>query len=179
MNCSLLTTTENTSGILWSNYQNTVYLPFFFSSVQRQGLGTELLRQIEKMFIAEKYTPMVVFSTPSQKKFYLDRGFASLTQPKLIGLSKTGQRIVNKLKKSESGILNIFGTDAVILYKTCAESCFRSMLTSRGLVLNGLLTVDNEFTISSLESRTNELDNRYNNPPINPNPNLNPITPNP
>ena len=166
MKCSLLTTTENTSGtsgtsgILWSNYHNTVYLPFFFSSVQSQGLGTELLRQIEKMFIAEKYTSMVVFSTPSQQEFYLDRGFASLTQPKLIGLSKTGQTIVNKLNENKSGILNIFGTDAVILYKTCAESCFRSMLTSRGLVLNGLLTVDNEFTISSLESRTNELDNR-------------------
>jgi len=103
---------------------------------------------------------MVVFSTPLKQKFYLDRGFASLTQPKLIGLSKIGQTIVNKLKESKSGILNIFGEDAVILYKTCAEPCFRSMLTSRRLDLKDLLTVDNESTISSLERRTNELDNR-------------------
>ena len=160
MKCSLLTTKEKTSGILWSNYQNIVYIPYFFSSVQKQGLGTELLRQIEKMFIAENYSSMVVFSTPPQQKFYLERGFASLVQPKLIGSSKIGQKILNKLNSSASGILNIFGTDAVILYKMCSETCFRGMLTSRGLDLKDLLTVHSESKISSLERRTNELDNR-------------------
>ena len=163
MKCSLLTTkekTSGTSGILWSNYQNIVYIPYFFSSVQKQGLGTELLRQIEKMFIAENYSSMVVFSTPPQQKFYLERGFASLAQPKLIGSSKIGQKILNKLNSSASGILNIFGTDAVILYKMCSETCFRGMLTSRGLDLKDLLTVHDESKISSLERRTNELDIR-------------------
>ena len=153
-------TEENTSGILWSNYQKIVYLPFIFSSLEGQGLGTELLRQIEKRFIDAGNTLMVVYSIPEKVKFYSDRGFASLTEPKLIGLSTVGQKMVNKLSGSQSGILNIFGTDAVILYKICSESCFRSMLTCRGFDLKDLLTVDNESKISSLESRTNALDNR-------------------
>jgi len=159
MKCSLLRRQEKTSGILWSNHHNTVYIPYFFSSVQNEGLGTELLRQIEKMFITQKYTSMVVFSIPSQQKFYFERGFASLTEPKLIGSSKIGQILVNKLKESKS-VINLFGTDAVMLYKMCYEPNFRSMLTSRGLDLKDLLTVDNESKISSLERRTNELDNR-------------------
>ena len=99
MKCSLLTTEWNKSGILWSSYQKTVYLPYFCSKVQNQGLGTELLRQIEKMFIATNYTSMVVFSTPNQIQFYSERGFASLTQPKLIGSSVKGQKFVKQLSE--------------------------------------------------------------------------------
>ena len=158
MKCSLLTTEGNSSGILWSSFKKTAYLPYFGSKVQNQGLGTELLRQIEKTFLATNFTSMVVFSTPKQVEFYSDRGFASMTQPKLIGLSVNGQKFVKQLR--DISFLNIFGKDAVPLYKMCSEKCFRSMLSLRGIDLKDLVTVDNESKISSLESRTNDLDSR-------------------
>jgi hypothetical protein len=154
----MLTTEGNKSGILWSSYQKTVYLPYFCSKVQNQGLGTELLRQIEKMFIAANYTSMVVFSTPNQIQFYSERGFASLTQPKLIGSSVKGQKFVKQL--SEITFLNIFGKDAVPMYKMCSETSFRRMLTCRGIDYIHLVTVNNESKISSLERRVNDLDIR-------------------
>ena len=69
-----------------------------------------------------------------------------------------GQKFVKQL--SDIAFIDIFGKDAVPLYKMCSETCFRGMLTSRGLDLKDLLTVHNESKISSLERRTNELDNR-------------------
>ena len=158
MKCSLLTTKGNVSGILWSSYKKIAFLPFFCSKVPKQGRGTELLLQIERMFIAESYTSMVVFSTPKQEKFYSDRGFASLRQPKLIGSSVKGQKFVQQL--SNITFIDIFGKDAVPLYKMCSEKLFRSMLTLRAIDLKDLVRVDNESQISSLEGRTNNLDSR-------------------
>ena len=155
----------NTSGIIYGLFKGIVYLPFFLTTTPRCGLGTELLDLLEKQFMADKTArieAMLVYSTPDLVKFYMERGFALLKEPRLIGLYGEGKTLVDRIKKSQ--LLSLFKANTVtILYKPCSDlESFSRMLNHRKFdPLSGFYTPEDLSAIDALKGQINAFDNRY------------------
>jgi hypothetical protein len=154
---------ENISGIVYGEYQGIAYIPFFLTKTQNMGLGSELLRQLEKIFIEKQSSnlcTMVFFSTPNQVNMYYNRGFSRLDQPtRLIGFSQQGKQIIQKIQNNSS-LLQLFpDEDVVILYKMCSEICFTKFISTFGFNVD-FMTTEEKTHISCFEEPINQLDCR-------------------
>jgi hypothetical protein len=152
---------KNLSGIVYGEYQGVAYVPFFFTIKKKQGLGSRVLLQLEKMFFDRKSNPitgMVVFATRELQAYYLKRGFASLDKPRLTGHSVNGKRL--RLKIGNSGLLDLFPPEeVVILYKMCSEMLFTTFISSFDLKFD---SKDLKVTdMNCLQDDINKLDSRY------------------
>lgn len=150
---------ENISGIVYGEYQGIAYIPFFLTKTQNMGLGSELLRQLEKMLF-EKQSTMVFFSTPNQVNMYYNRGFSRLDQPsRLIDFSAQGKQLIQKIHNN-SPLLQLFpAEDVVILYKMCSEICFTKFISTFGFNVE-FMTTEEKTQISCFEESINMLDFR-------------------
>jgi len=151
----------NMSGIVYGEVQRIAYVPFFLTKTQNMGLGSELLRQLEKMFI-EKPNPilcMVFFSTPNLVKFYYNRGFRRLDDRQLISFTPNGKQLLLKIQLNNS-LLKLFpDSDVVILYKICSEICFTKFVSSFGFDVD-FMTIEDKKLIYSHKEEIEKLDFR-------------------
>ena len=153
------TATENISGIVYGEYQGIAYIPFFLTRTQNKGLGSELLRQLEKMFIEKQISGMVFFSTPNQVKFYDNRGVLRLDNRRLIRFTPKGKQLLQKIQTNAS-LLKLFpDEDVVILYKICTEICFTKFVSSFDFNFDFMTTQD-KTRIYCLEEPIKKLDCR-------------------
>ena len=152
---------KNLSGIVYGEYQGVAYVPFFFTINQKQGLGSRVLLQLEKMFFERKSNPitgMVVFATRELQDYYLKRGFANLDKPRLTGHSGNGKKLRQKI--SNSGLLNLFPPEeVVILYKMCSEMLFTTFISSFDLKFDSK-DLKKVADMNRLQDDINKLDSR-------------------
>ena len=105
-----ITKKDNVCGILYGVHEGAAYIPFVYTNQKKEGLGSEVLRQLEKIFYDKKANPitgMVVYATAGQEGFYKKRGFASPDEPRLTGFSTNGEKLREKIRKNVS-LLGLF-----------------------------------------------------------------------
>lgn len=153
---------KNLSGIVYGEYQGVAYVPFFLSRKRKQGLGSRVLLQLEKMFFDRKTNPitgMVVFATTDLQDYYLKLGFANLDKPRLTGHSAKGKSLREKIRTS--GLLNLFSADEVVIfYKMCSEMLSTTFIPSFDLKFDSI-DLKNVTDMNSLKDDINQLDSRY------------------
>ena len=153
---------KNLSGIVYGEYQGVAYVPFFLSRKRKQGLGSRVLLQLEKMFFDRKTNPitgMVVFATRDLQDYYLKLGFANLDKPRLTGHSAKGKSLREKIRTS--GLLNLFSADEVVIfYKMCSEMLSTTFIPSFDLKFDSI-DLKNVTDMNSLKDDINQLDSRY------------------
>ena len=163
---------KNLSGIVYGEFHGVTYIPFFFTKRKRQGLGSRVLLELEKMFFERKSNPitgMVVFATKEMEAYYLKRGFANLEKPRFAGYSVNGKKLREKI--NGSGILKLFpANEVVILYKMVSEKLSSTFISSFNLKFDSI-DLKEVADMNCLKNDINKLDWRYKPSTSHPNPN--------